>query len=54
MQSTFGSRWPSDAEYRSGDFALADAALISVATGTQNNSDLTGTAAFLRAMSLFQ
>jgi hypothetical protein len=42
------------AEYRSGDFAHADAALISLATGAQNNSDLAGTAAFYRAMSLFQ
>jgi tetratricopeptide (TPR) repeat protein len=42
------------AEYRSGDFAQADAALISLATGAQNNSELTGTAAFYRAMSLFR
>jgi eukaryotic-like serine/threonine-protein kinase len=42
------------AEYRSGDFAQADAALISLSTGAQNNSELTGTAAYYRAMSLFR
>src|SRR6185437_9355246 len=42
------------AEYRSGDFARADAALMFLATGAQNNSELTGTAAFYRAMSLFR
>ena len=42
------------AEYRSGNFAQADAALISLSTGAQNNRELTGTAAFYRAMSLFR
>jgi WD40 repeat protein/serine/threonine protein kinase len=42
------------AEYRSGDFARADAALVSLSTGAQNNGELTGTAAYYRAMSLFQ
>ena len=42
------------AEYRNGDFAQANAALSSLSTGAQNNSELTGTAAFYRAMSLYQ
>lgn len=42
------------AEYRSGGFAQANAALISLSTGAQNNRELTGTAAFYRAMSLFR
>ena len=42
------------AEYRSGHFAQADAALIAAASAAQNNSHIPGTAAFYRAMSLFQ
>jgi serine/threonine protein kinase len=42
------------AEYRTGQFAQADAALIAAASAAQNNSHIPGTAAFYRAMSLFQ
>jgi WD40 repeat protein len=42
------------AEYRSGHFAEADAALIAAATGGKDNLRLVGTSAFYRAMSLFR
>jgi hypothetical protein len=42
------------AEYRSGHFAQADAALLAAATGATNNPQVAGTATFYRAMSLFQ
>jgi tetratricopeptide (TPR) repeat protein len=42
------------AEYRSGHFAEADAALIAAAKGVKDNPHLTGTSAFYRAMSLFR
>jgi len=42
------------AEYRSGHFAEADAALIAAATGGKDNPRAVGTSAFYRAMSLFR
>jgi WD40 repeat protein len=42
------------AEYRSGHFAEADAALLAVANGARNNPLVAGTATFYRAMSLFR
>ena len=42
------------AEYRSGHFAEADAALIAAATGGKDNPRVVGTSAFYRAMSLFR
>jgi dipeptidyl aminopeptidase/acylaminoacyl peptidase len=42
------------AEYRSGHFAEADAALIAATNGARNNRHVTGIAAFYRATSLFQ
>jgi hypothetical protein len=42
------------AEYRSGHFAEADAALIAAAKGDEKNSSRAGTAAFYRAMSLYR
>jgi tetratricopeptide (TPR) repeat protein len=42
------------AEYRSGHFAEADAALIAAADGAKNNAPVTGRATFYRAMSLFR
>jgi WD40 repeat protein/serine/threonine protein kinase/tetratricopeptide (TPR) repeat protein len=42
------------AEYRSGHFAEADAALIAAAKGSKHNPHVAGTSAFYRAMSLFQ
>jgi WD40 repeat protein len=42
------------AEYRSGHFAEADAALFAAATGGKDNPRLVGTSAFYRAMCLFR
>jgi hypothetical protein len=42
------------AEYRSGHFAEADAALIDAASGGKDNPRVVGTSAFYRAMSLFR
>ena len=42
------------AEYRSGHFAEADAALIAAAAGGKDNPGVVGTSAFYRAMSLFR
>jgi tetratricopeptide (TPR) repeat protein len=42
------------AEYRSGNFAAAVEALIAAAKNGPNNLQITGTAAFYRAMSLFR
>jgi WD40 repeat protein len=42
------------AEYRSGHFAQADAALLAAATGAHNNPPVAGTATFYRALSLFR
>ncbi len=42
------------AEYRSGHFAEADAALIAAATGGKDNPRVVGTSAFYRAMGLFR
>jgi eukaryotic-like serine/threonine-protein kinase len=42
------------AEYRSGQFAEADAALIAAAKGAENNPHVAGTSALYRAMSLFR
>jgi tetratricopeptide (TPR) repeat protein len=42
------------AEYRSGHFAQADAALGAAADGAKNNPQMAGTATFYRAMSLFR
>ena len=42
------------AEYRSGHFAEADAALIAAATGGRDNPRVVGTSAFYRAMSLIR
>jgi hypothetical protein len=42
------------AEYRSGHFAQADAALLGSATSGKYNYHVAGTSAFFRAMSLFQ
>jgi serine/threonine protein kinase/Flp pilus assembly protein TadD len=42
------------AEYRSGHFAEADAALIAATKGVKDNPHVAGTAAFYRAMSLFR
>ena len=42
------------AEYRSGHFAEADAALIAAATGGRDNPRVVGTSAFYRAMGLFR
>jgi Flp pilus assembly protein TadD len=42
------------AEYRSGHFVEADAALIAATKGAKENPHVAGTAAFYRAMSLFQ
>jgi WD40 repeat protein/serine/threonine protein kinase len=42
------------AEYRSGHFAQADAALSAAAEGAKNNPSVAGTATFYRAMSLFR
>ena len=42
------------AEYRSGHFAEADAALIAAAKGDENNPHVAGTSALYRAMSLFR
>jgi hypothetical protein len=44
------------AEYRSGHFAEADAALLAAADGARknNNSSVAGTATFYRALSLFR
>jgi len=42
------------AEYRSGHFAQADAALIAAAKGVKDNPHVTGTSAFYGAMSLFR
>jgi hypothetical protein len=42
------------AEYRSGHFTEADAALVAAADGAKNNPPVAGTAAFYRAMSLFR
>jgi tetratricopeptide (TPR) repeat protein len=42
------------AEYRSGHFAEADAALLGSATSGKDNYHVAGTSAFFRAMSLFQ
>ena len=42
------------AEYRSGHFAEADAALIAAAKGVKDNPHVAGTSAFYRAMSLFR
>jgi serine/threonine protein kinase/tetratricopeptide (TPR) repeat protein len=42
------------AEYRSGHFAAADAALTAAIRAGKNNPYLTGTSAFYRAMSLFR
>ena len=42
------------AEYRSGHFAEADAALLAATTGAKNNRHVAGSSAFFRAMSLFR
>jgi WD40 repeat protein/tetratricopeptide (TPR) repeat protein len=42
------------AEYRSGHFAEADAALIAATAGAENNAHLAGLSAFFRAMILFR
>ena len=42
------------AEYRSGNFAQADAVLGAVADGAKNNPRVAGTSTFYRAMSLFR
>ena len=42
------------AEYRSGHFAEADAALIAAATGGKDNPHVVGTSPFYRAMGLFR
>jgi WD40 repeat protein len=42
------------AEYRSGHFTEADAALIAAADGAKYNPQVTGTSTFYRAMSLFR
>jgi hypothetical protein len=42
------------AEYRSGHFAEADAALLAAADGAKDNPQVTGTSTFYRAMSLFR
>jgi WD40 repeat protein len=42
------------AEYRSGHFAEAEAALIAAAKDVKNNPHVTGTSAFYRALSLFR
>src|SRR5262249_34848560 len=42
------------AEYRSGHFAEADAALLAATTGAKNHPHLDGPTAFFRAMSLFR
>jgi hypothetical protein len=42
------------AEYRSGHFAEADAALLAAAKGATNNPQVAGAATFYRAMSLFR
>jgi tetratricopeptide (TPR) repeat protein len=42
------------AEYRSGHFAEADAALLAAAKGGENNPHVAGTSALYRAMSLFR
>jgi WD40 repeat protein/tetratricopeptide (TPR) repeat protein len=42
------------AEYRSGNYAAAEEALLAAAKAGSNNSHLMGTAAFCRAMSLFR
>ncbi len=42
------------AEYRSGHFAEADAALSAAAKGAENNPHVAGTSALYRAMSLFR
>ena len=42
------------AEYRSGHFAGADAALVAAATGGKDNPRVVGTSAFYRAMGLFR
>jgi eukaryotic-like serine/threonine-protein kinase len=42
------------AEYRSGNYAAANQALVAAATASPNNPQVTGIAAFYRAMSLFR
>src|SRR5262249_15009945 len=42
------------AEYRSGNFAGADAALLAATEGAKDNPQVAGTSAFYRAMSLFR
>ena len=42
------------AEYRSGNYAAADEALLAAAKAGPNNRCVTGTSAFYRAMSLFR
>ena len=42
------------AEYRSGNYAAADEALLAAAEADPNDPLLTGTSAFYRAMSLFR
>ena len=62
-----GGRWSSDknnpswdrmalgmAEYRSGDDAAAEEALLAAAKAGESNPFITGTSAFYRAMSLFR
>jgi WD40 repeat protein/tetratricopeptide (TPR) repeat protein len=45
---------PGMAEYRSGNYAAADEALLDAANANPNNPHVVGTAAFYRAMSLFR
>src|SRR5262249_36758919 len=45
---------PGMAEYRSGNYAAADDALLAATNANPNNPHVTGTAAFYRAMSLFR